>query len=384
MPKLGLSLKIGDIISKPYVPPPVSTLYTYQDRLATYGTANSSFIDRQWFSSDSNSLLYGQEISGGYGAQVPSGRYMVCHFDCLKEQYPTYANGVTYQSGNILSATGVDAGSFSDGTFPIIQGNGSGGVITVLNGVISVTSAGTGYVDGEAIKAGGSRYNLVTGQVVYGGVYGHALFRKTVPAGGPPFFIGESNATDTNGWTRHRPALRQLVNGQRMTITLKIEVINPTALFYSSNNNLRVAIHGSAGDYINRDSIGPTDSRFSLYNGYLFSLGLNHKVYKRIPNLSQSLMGSMSGFTQLSSTEASINPTVSTLAFAVKFEMINNSSQRTLITEFAGYNGNDHIVSGQTMYTGDTDNLGLDTLSVSGSAGTMDSLKISEVTCGVT
>jgi hypothetical protein len=64
--------------------------------------------------------------------------------------------------GGILSATGVDAGSFSNGTFPMIQGSGAGGVITILNGVISVTSAGSGYVDGGATKAGGSRYNLVT------------------------------------------------------------------------------------------------------------------------------------------------------------------------------------------------------------------------------
>jgi hypothetical protein len=64
--------------------------------------------------------------------------------------------------GGILSATGVDAGSFSNDTFPMIQGSGTGGVITVLNGVISVTSAGSGYVDGVATKAGGSRFNLVT------------------------------------------------------------------------------------------------------------------------------------------------------------------------------------------------------------------------------
>jgi hypothetical protein len=56
----------------------------------------------------------------------------------------------------------VDAGSFSNGTFPMIQGSGAGGVITILNGVISVTSAGSGYVDGVATKAGGSRFNLVT------------------------------------------------------------------------------------------------------------------------------------------------------------------------------------------------------------------------------
>ena len=62
--------------------------------------------------------------------------------------------------GGILSATNIDA--ISNGTFPMIQGSGTGGVITILNGVISVTSAGSGYVDGVATKAGGSRFNLVT------------------------------------------------------------------------------------------------------------------------------------------------------------------------------------------------------------------------------
>jgi len=67
--------------------------------------------------------------------------------------------------GGILSATNVDA--LSDGTFPLFQGSASGGVITVLNGVISVTSAGTGYVntvnaDTYAGTAGGSRFVIVT------------------------------------------------------------------------------------------------------------------------------------------------------------------------------------------------------------------------------
>jgi hypothetical protein len=67
--------------------------------------------------------------------------------------------------GGILSATNVD--SPSNGTFPLIQGGASGGVITVLNGVISVTSAGTGYVNTVdtstyARTGGGSRFVLIT------------------------------------------------------------------------------------------------------------------------------------------------------------------------------------------------------------------------------
>ena len=86
----------------------------------------------------------------------------------------TFALWPRVSYGGILSATGLDGaysigsgtGSFLAGTYPIIQAGGSGGVLTVAypNGqmTITVTSAGTGYVDGIATRAGGSRYNLVT------------------------------------------------------------------------------------------------------------------------------------------------------------------------------------------------------------------------------
>jgi hypothetical protein len=64
--------------------------------------------------------------------------------------------------GGIISASAVDAFSGA-GTYPMIQGSGVGGSIQVAsNGAITIASAGTGYVDGLATRAGGSRFNLVT------------------------------------------------------------------------------------------------------------------------------------------------------------------------------------------------------------------------------
>lgn len=64
--------------------------------------------------------------------------------------------------GGIISASAVDAFSGA-GTYSMIQGSGVGGSIQVAsNGAITIASAGTGYVNGLATRAGGSRFNLVT------------------------------------------------------------------------------------------------------------------------------------------------------------------------------------------------------------------------------
>ena len=64
--------------------------------------------------------------------------------------------------GGIISASAVDAFGGA-GTYTMIQGLGVGGSIQVSStGVITIATAGTGYVDGQAIRAGGSRFNLVT------------------------------------------------------------------------------------------------------------------------------------------------------------------------------------------------------------------------------
>ena len=67
-------------------------------------------------------------------------------------------------SGGIVSADmmTVGGGSWAFGTFAVVQGNASGGVIVHSANGIVVTSAGTGYVNGEA-TANGSAYTITAG-----------------------------------------------------------------------------------------------------------------------------------------------------------------------------------------------------------------------------
>ena len=385
--------------------PPSITLY--EDTLSTWGGVDASFLNRQWFSSHGVGSVYYGEYAGANpdralgwwhpthkgliiaGGELRAGRHCLVHFDCLKEQYPAYVNGGTYQSGGILSATGVDAGSFSDGTFAIIQGSGSGGVITVLNGVISVTSAGTGYVDGPAVKAGGSRYNLVTGQVVYGGVYGHGLYRKTGQASGNPIFTSPTNAQDAYGWTRHRPAMRTIQEGEALNVRFKLEVINPTSLFSSASNTLRIGLFGdSGGNFINADETSTVSSDFSPYTGYMIGIGLNHRILKRIPNSSTNLILSSGAFTQLSTTPMRFsiaqNPYLPPRNLWPTLQVdltIGKSEGMTYIRSIVnGHAGNGDVTEGIQLITTDTpDTLSFNTLAVGSPSNMMDAFKISDV-----
>jgi hypothetical protein len=126
-------------------------------------TAGGSFADRQWVASGassgaSNSIAYGNgEVRIFSGA---SGRHCLCHFDCMKDQYPTYSATKTYNVGNI----------------------------------------------------------------VYGGLYGHGLYQKTGSAGGAPVYTSATNAQDANGWTRYRPTPRQIAQGGVLSISLKLKL----------------------------------------------------------------------------------------------------------------------------------------------------------------
>lgn len=389
----------------PPIPAPPS-ITVYEDNLATMGTA---FLNRQWFSShDAGGVYYG-EYSGvtsagelgvvwqpDYkglaitGGPTRAARHCLVHFDCLKEQYPNYTNGTPFSSGGgILSATGVDAGSFSDGTFPIIQGGGSGGVITVLNGVISVTSAGTGYVDGSAVKAGGSRYNLVTGPVVYGGVYGHALFRKTGSASGAPVFTSPSNAQDVSGWTRYRPAMRTIEEGKALNVRFKLEVINPTSIFYSSSNTFRIGLFGDGGgNFINSDGSDTTNQAFLPYTGYMIGIGLNHRINKRIPNSSAVLITSSTAYALQTGTTMRFN--VEQNPFLPPRNLWPILQVDLTIGRYGGMTGIDSIVTGhagngdvtqgsEVSLTDTADTLSFNTLAVACQNSAMDAFKISDV-----
>jgi hypothetical protein len=325
------------------------------------------------------------------GGPTRAGRHALVHFDCLKEQYPTYNNQTAYFSGGgILSATGVDAGSFSDGTFPIIQGGGSGGVITVLNGVISVTSAGTGYVDGSAVKAGGSRYNLVTGPVVYGGVYGHGLYRKTSNSVGDPIFTAPSNAQDVAGWTRYRPAMRTIEEGKALNIRFKVEAINPLSTFFSASNSLRIGLFGdSGGNFINKEDVGPISSDFSLYTGYMIGIGKNHTILKRVPSAANTnLILSSSAFSQQASTPMTFNVTQNPILpprnlwpiLQVDLTIGKSEGNAYINSIVTGHFGNGDVAQGIQLGTIDTpDTLSFNTLVVGAPSNIMDAFKISDV-----
>lgn len=155
----------------------------YSDML----TAGGSFVDRQWFTSGanngpSNSIDYGNgEVRIFSGA---SGRHCLCHFDCLRDQYPTYDNGKSYGA---------------------------------------------------------------SGEIVYGGYYGHGLYQKTgLGAGGgsggwPPTFSHETNEEDANGWTRYRPTPRQIAQGGTLSISLKLK-LDRTGFTITSNNAIRIGL----------------------------------------------------------------------------------------------------------------------------------------------
>ena len=216
----------------------------YSDML----TAGGSFVDRQWFTSGassgaSNSISYGGgEVRIFSGA---SGRHCLCHFDCLRDKYPLYNNGLAYGA---------------------------------------------------------------SGGIVYGGYYGHGLYQKTgVGAGGgsggwPPVFSTATNAQDDNGWTRYRPTARQIKAGEVLSISLKLK-LDRTGYTISSSNAVRIGLFGSVGSYINYDNHGLSNSVFNGYSGYMVGYGpLDNRIHKRTETATPPLLSTTTGvYTQLSS-----------------------------------------------------------------------------------
>jgi hypothetical protein len=245
-------------------------------------------------------------------------------------------------------------------------------------------------VDGEAIKAGGSRYNLATGPVVYGGIYGHGLYRKAGSSGlGNPIFTSPTNAQDGAGWTRHRPAIRTIQEGKALKVTFKLEVINPTSLFYSASNTLRIGLfRDSGGNFINTDDTSTVSSDFSPYTGYMIGIGLNHRILKRIPNSSTNLILSSGAFTQLTTTpmrfSVAQNPYLPprNLWPILQVDLtIGKSEGMTYINSIVtGHAGNGDVTQGiQQIHTDTPDTLSFNTLVVGAPSNMMDAFKISDV-----
>jgi hypothetical protein len=173
--------------------------------------------------------------------------------------------------GGIISATGVDAGSFSDGTFPMIQGAGSGGVITIASGVISVISAGSGYVDGLATKAGGSRYNLVT-QATQNASTNLPLITTTdgaITAGSfgttPNSFCqgNDSRLSDPRTPTSHTHAPSEITGTAVVTSDLSTHSATTTSV-HGITDSSQLAYKGEASNLFHRNIFGwPSNSMAS-------------------------------------------------------------------------------------------------------------------------
>ena len=171
------------------------------------------------------------------------------------------------------------------------------------------------------------------GEEIYGGVYGHAIFRKTGPGAGggsggfPPIMRVDSSGgsvaglEDVNGWTRIPPPNRVLQDGQ----TLKVS-FNYQATTNTTANILRFGVFnippyitgGITYPAVNNDFVSgqPTylnqGTASTIYNpasGYAFMFGRNVSyggIYRRIPSSSNTLIGTTGSiYTQLQSGTAS-------------------------------------------------------------------------------
>jgi hypothetical protein len=157
---------------------------------------------------------------------------------------------------------------------------------------------------------------------VYGGAYGHAIFRKTALGGGTtaPLFLGTTPGTqDPNGWTRIHPTLTPLGIGQAIVASFNFKAVSPgTGL--TTANSLRFAILDSSiptdPKYVNADNHGLSNAIFGGnggspgYRGYMSTIsasgGVNaNKVLIRTTTTSSSLVNSTTGvYTQVANTTA--------------------------------------------------------------------------------
>jgi len=215
----------------------------YSDML----TAGGSFADRQWVTSgansgDSNSIAYGNgEVRIFSGA---SGRHCLCHFDCMKDQYPTFSESA-YNVGDI-----VYGGLYGHGLY----------------------------------QKTGSASN------------------PQVPRVLSPIYTSATNAQDANGWTRYRPTPRQIAQGGTLSISFKLK-LNRTGFVITSNNAIRIGLFDSVGSYINYDNHGLSNAVFNGYSGYMFGYGpADNRLLKRTETANPPLLSTINGVYQQLST----------------------------------------------------------------------------------
>jgi len=157
---------------------------------------------------------------------------------------------------------------------------------------------------------------------VYGGSYGHAIFRKTALAGtAAPIFLGTTPGTqDPNGWTRIHPTLTPLQIGQAIVASFNFKALSPGSGLTTANS-LRFAVLDSSiptnPKYVNADNHGLSNAIFGGnggspgYRGYMSTISAtvnvnSNKVLTRTTTTSSSLVNSITGvYTQVANQSAS-------------------------------------------------------------------------------
>jgi len=175
----------------------------------------------------------------------------------------------------------------------------------------------------------GKTYSL--NEEIYGGIYGHGIFRKTSVGspGFPPIMRmdasggAQAGTQDANGWTRIAAPKRTLQSGQSLKISFDYRVDGTNQVV---QNGLRFGVFGSVPytpsaityPYINNDYVsgqptyinqGSASAIYGPYTGYSFNFGRNVSyggIYRRIPNVSNTLISTTGGvYTQLQTGTAS-------------------------------------------------------------------------------
>lgn len=203
----------------------------------------------------------------GFLQNAGGGNHFLVYFDCLKEQYPIYDNGKAY----------------------------------ALN------------------------------DIVYGGIYGHALFKRTGNVGNPGYppnlLFTPSGTQDASGWTRFRPTLRTIQAGKTLTFSFSFTAIGPGTI---ASNGFRFGLFdstiGGVNTYINQDNLGLVDARFGGngtlpgYKGYMTTFAGTQKIFTRTDTSSTNLISSISGATTIWTENTSTN--LASLAVDKKYNVV--------------------------------------------------------------
>ena len=206
------------------------------------------------------------EVTWGAGSvqSVGNGKHLVCYFDCMKDKYPSYDIGAGYGGDDII----------------------------------------------------------------YGGIYGHALFRRTGGFGnqGDAPNILQPNGTSDGWWTRFRPYLRAIAPNATLTVSFDVTLASPGDL--SLSNALRVGLFDSTtasnATYINLDAHGLSNSRFGgvgSYRGYMTTFNATKIATFTRTGSSNSLMNTIGSSPNFVWTEKASNTAASVLSLDQKFRI---------------------------------------------------------------